>query len=232
MKKYCAVIVEPREHKALSFVLNNFLNNLSDEWLIIIMHGNNNNDYIDNIISNDLTEYKNRIVKINLIVSNLTSKQYSELLTSEYFYNNIPSETFLVFQVDTMISEKNKNNIYQFLDYDYVGAPWKPNLWKELLNGGVGNGGLSLRKKQVCLDCIKNNKWIGQNEDEYFSEYIKNKPNIEEAKYFSVETMYCDSTFGVHNTWHHISKCELQLLMLQFNGLDRLMELNNYFDYK
>ena len=37
--KYTAVIVEPREHKALSFVLNNFLENLSDEWNIIIMHG-------------------------------------------------------------------------------------------------------------------------------------------------------------------------------------------------
>jgi hypothetical protein len=29
--KYTAVIIEPRQHKALQFVLNNFLENLNDE---------------------------------------------------------------------------------------------------------------------------------------------------------------------------------------------------------
>jgi hypothetical protein len=48
--KYTAVIIEPREHKALSFVLKNFLENLSDEWNIIIMHGNNNAKFINNIL--------------------------------------------------------------------------------------------------------------------------------------------------------------------------------------
>ena len=32
MFKYTAIIVEPRCHKALSFVLQNFFENLSDEW--------------------------------------------------------------------------------------------------------------------------------------------------------------------------------------------------------
>jgi hypothetical protein len=65
--KYSAIIVEPREHPSLSFVLNNFLKNLSDDWLIIVMHGSKNGKYIDNIISRDLQKYKNRIAKINNI---------------------------------------------------------------------------------------------------------------------------------------------------------------------
>jgi hypothetical protein len=40
--KYTALIIEPRKHKALEFVLKNFLENLSNEWSIIIFHGNLN----------------------------------------------------------------------------------------------------------------------------------------------------------------------------------------------
>ena len=43
---YTAIIIEPRKHKALSFVLNNVLNNLNDSWNIIVFHGNLNKEYI------------------------------------------------------------------------------------------------------------------------------------------------------------------------------------------
>jgi hypothetical protein len=56
---YSAVIIEPRQHKALSFVLRNFLENLSNEWNIIVFHGNLNIDYVNNIIVNDKLEYLN-----------------------------------------------------------------------------------------------------------------------------------------------------------------------------
>ena len=32
--KYTAIIIEPRTHKALEFVLNNFLENLNDDWIV------------------------------------------------------------------------------------------------------------------------------------------------------------------------------------------------------
>ena len=47
---YSAIIIEPREHPALSFVLDNFIHNLSDEWNFIIFHGNLNLSFINNII--------------------------------------------------------------------------------------------------------------------------------------------------------------------------------------
>jgi hypothetical protein len=53
----------------------------------------------------------------------------------------------LIFQLDTLLSEQYKNNIYNFLDYDYVGAPWA-------FNHKVGNGGLSLRKKSKMLEIL------------------------------------------------------------------------------
>ena len=145
-KKYTAVIVEPRKHKALSFVLENFLTNLSEEWDIIIMHGNKNEDYVDDIIENGLSSFENRISKVNLNVDNLTIDDYNKLLKSKEFYEKIPTEVFLIFQTDTVICENDKELINKFLEYDYVGAPW--------INGGVGNGGLSLRKKSKMLEII------------------------------------------------------------------------------
>jgi hypothetical protein len=52
--KYTAIIIEPRKHRALEFVLNNFLENLNDDWNIIIYHGNNNIEYLQNIIDSKL----------------------------------------------------------------------------------------------------------------------------------------------------------------------------------
>jgi len=219
MRLYTAVIVEPREHPALSFVLNNFLKNLSDDWLIIIMHGSKNGKYIDNIISTDLQKYRSRIAKINLFVDNLNINQYTELFLSEAFYKNIPTETFLVFQTDTMICEKNKDLINQFLDYDYVGAPW----WQW---GDVGNGGLSLRKKSVALNCIRNYKWNGESEDIFFSFKIFNKPDNKKARMFSIETCFTEKTFGLHKAWAYLSKPEIKLMMQEFEGMNQLMQMN------
>jgi hypothetical protein len=231
MVKYSAVIVEPRKHKALSFVLNNFLENLSDDWLIIIIHGNNNSKFIDDIISNDLGMYNNRIAKINIYIENLNINEYNSLLTSKFLYNIIPTETILFFQTDTMILKKHKELIYKFIDYDYCGAPWiiPQFLVQHNIVGNcyVGNGGLSLRKKSICLDCINKYEWGGENEDIYFSMFIKNKPDKEEAKLFAIETIYNDVSFGLHKPWVHLKIDELQLLVNEYENLNELIRLNS-----
>jgi len=150
MSKYTAIIIEPRKHKAMLYVLKNFLNNLSNEWDIIIFHGNNNCDYINECLLQIDKKLRHRITKIiNLNVENLNATTYSKLFMTESFYDNIPTETFLVFQTDSIILKENKDIINIFLAYDYVGAPW-------IINNKVGNGGLSLRKKSKMLEIIKN----------------------------------------------------------------------------
>jgi hypothetical protein len=192
--KYSAVIIEPRSHPALEFVLNNFTTNLNDDWGFIIFHGNLNYNYIINIITK-IPNYNIRIKLINLNVDNLTIEMYNNLLKNINLYENIPTETFLIFQTDTLINPKYKDLIYEFIDYDYVGAPW-------ISNGNVGNGGLSLRKKSKMIEIIKKKKYyleingrtfelnrdtyepnINLNEDIYFSlNQIFLKTNIENIK--------------------------------------------------
>ena len=50
MKK-TAFLSEPRKHKALKFVLENFLSILPEEWYIQINYGTHNLDYIKSMIT-------------------------------------------------------------------------------------------------------------------------------------------------------------------------------------
>jgi len=183
MSIYTAIIIEPRKHNALEFVLNNFLENLSDEWNIIIYHGNKNIDYLQNIIDTKLQKYKTRIICKNLNIDNLSIDDYNNIMTNKDFIKSIPSEIFLIFQTDTMICEDYKDLINNFLQYDYVGAPWKDK--------NVGNGGLSLRRKTKMLEILDKCPYKEKyNEDLYFSfvnkDVIINKTSFNDAKIFSI----------------------------------------------
>jgi hypothetical protein len=203
--KYTAVIIEPREHKALEYVLTNFLENLNSDWNIIVFHGNKNNKYVNDIINMKLEKYKNRIKMINLNIDNLEYPNgYNDLLYNKNFYDYIPSEIFLIFQTDTIICSKYKDFIYKYINYDYVGAPW-------MSNGLVGNGGLSLRRKSKMLALLdKCDINYNFNEDGFFSNMTVcnnvdiNKPTFDEAKDFSIETVYNDKSFGIHKAYTYI----------------------------
>jgi hypothetical protein len=81
---------------------------------------------------------------------------------------------FLVFQTDSMIL--NKDRIYDFMNYDYVGAPFNTKFkWLQKYPKtdfyNVGNGGLSLRRKSKMMEILLNNKLKNINEDTYFAFY-------------------------------------------------------------
>ena len=207
---YTAIIIEPRKHRALELVLVNFINNLDYRWNIIIFHGNKNVNYTKNIIDNNpvLMTNKHRIKLINLNVDNLSIDDYNKLLKTKSFYDNIPTEMFLVFQTDTMICSHHKNNIYKFIDYDYVGAPW--------IDGNVGNGGLSLRRKSKMIEIIDKNNLSQDktNEDLVFSGILNNlvsvnKPSFLDAKNFSIESVHNNKSFGLHKPWNYLKEEEL-----------------------
>jgi len=222
---YTAIIVEPRKHGALEYVLNNFLTNLSSEWNIIVFHGTQNIEFVETIIAHLKTK---RISMINLGVSNLTKSTYSRLLVSVDFYKHIPTETFLIFQTDSMIFQKNKHKINEFLQYDYVGAPWPRSELRYLHITQGGNGGLSLRKKSKMLDVIRSTPYDGKPEDIYFctSRIPLKMPTIEHAKQFSVESLMHSASFGCHQPWYGGGHTYTQLLRL-YPEIKRLYDLNH-----
>jgi len=222
MTKYTAIIVEPREHKALYFVLNNVLSNLSDDWSIILFHGNENAEYSRDIVNDLEHQHHKKIQLIQLNINNLTPQQYSFLFMNKSFYNHIPTDTFLVFQTDSMILNENKDNIHSFLQYDYVGAPWSNDL--------VGNGGISLRKKSKMLEIIDIKGIAFENEDVYFSDNIPHtiqyyRPTASEARAFSVETVSYDAPFAIHNCWKYLSNENMNLLTNRYSEIQKLIDL-------
>ena len=117
---------------------------------------------------------------------------YNNLLKNIDLYENIPTETFLIFQTDTLINPKYKHLIYEFIDYDYVGAPWS-------FNSQVGNGGLSLRKKSKMIDIIKKKKYYLEI-NKHIVELNKNEHeiyvNVNEDSYFSLNDIRFQINFG------------------------------------
>jgi hypothetical protein len=240
---YTAIIVEPRCHYALGYVLENFVKNLSHEWDIIIFHGTKNIDYIRNILDKKLKKYRDRFTLVKMNLSNMNIQNYNDLfyakllIDNKTLYDYIPTETFLVFQTDTLIL--NKNLLNQFLKYDYVGAPWnlknKIRIDKEQNNinehNRIGNGGLSLRKKSKMLEIIKKNKNTTEiHEDVYFC-CPKNvsvyKPSFKKAKLFSVEHIFSKKSFGCHNPWSYIDE---EPYFKLYPEVKKLYELNKKYN--
>jgi hypothetical protein len=217
MSAFTAVIVEPRRHPALSFVLKNMATLLPDGWKILVFHGNMNGEFVQDII--DDMEFPSRFLKpISLDVDNLTIAQYNSMLMSSPFYKCIPTETMLIFQTDTMILEPTY--LSAFLSYDYVGAPWK--------SGGVGNGGLSVRKKTKMLTITQTVMPFQSNEDVYFSFQTivpLLKPSFQEAQKFAVETVFYEQPFGIHAPWKHLNEHEMGILLEKYPAIQQLIDL-------
>ena len=214
--KYTAVIVEPRQHAALEYVLNNYNEHLSNEWQFILYHGNKNKEYSEKICNKIFKP--GRMTFMNLNVDNLTIDDYNKLLYSKSFWESIPTEIILIFQTDSIICSKHKDLINKFLKYDYVGAPW--------VNGGVGNGGLSLRNKSKMIEILNQCSIPNMNEDGYFSGgcdgIVINKPSYEEAKTFSIETVTNDKTFGIHKAYNYLNIDDISEWCPEINKLKEL----------
>jgi len=95
-------------------------------------------------------------------------------------------------------------NLQEFLQYDFIGAPW-PHL-KEL---GSGNGGLSLRSKS-CMLKVLDNYARDENEDVFYSRKMKlvgcHVAPIEIAAKFSVELWYLDRRpLGLHKAYRYLN---------------------------
>ena len=254
---YTAVLVEPRCHPALRWVLRNFLDNLSAEWKILVFHGTANREVLHGILE---SLPRDRFLEpIELEVENLTPQAYNALLMSPDFYRVIPTELHLIFQVDSLLFAEHRHFLSLFLSYDYVGAPWK--------NGWVGNGGLSLRRTakmiEVCervtpadtlqdifaqslegriapplpphewaqlqQGCMENLEEISSemNEDMYFC-YQRTlplkKPPASTAQYFSVESVFCETSWGTHAPWKNLLASELCQMRARYPELEEYMQ--------
>jgi hypothetical protein len=211
-----SVLIEFRILPHLEFLIRNTIIKLGEEWSHTVICGNMNYDYIKTTCKK-ITE---NIKIIKLEYDNIEQSEYSLLLSEKSFWELLEGEKILIYQEDSCIF---KYNIEEFIEWDYIGAPWKKiNNDNEYC---VGNGGFSLRSKQTMIEIIekisiKETKFnsstlsymknTGQTigpEDVYFTknmiEYkIGKLAPWKIAKNFSTEWIYNSDSLGGHCFWY------------------------------
>ncbi len=193
--EFNSIIIENRVVINFEQILKNhiyFLNkgNRNVKWGLQIFHSESNENYIKNIVK----DWSN-VVLTKLDIEDLDKKTHTKLLKTTEFWEMVKGETILNFQIDSLLL---RDNVDDFLDYDFIGAPWTfPKEGKF-----VGNGGLSVRKKSKTIEYLKNNDYEEDIWEDIF--FIKNLndeelPDILTAMQFSVEDIFYPYPVGMHN---------------------------------
>lgn len=197
MKK-CAIIVETRTGDKYVDVIKQHMKHLPN-WDLAIVTNEDNFSYYHQRFPSAYLFHCSEIKDAN---------DYNRLLTSFDFWGQFTYyDKVLIFQHDSMIL---RNNIDEFLKYDYIGACWT-------FQSAGGNGGLSLRNPKIMKDiCMRYPYYTTMgNEDIYFS----NVMNINHVGYladrttcstFSMEAIYQENTFGFHaiDKYHDEETCK------------------------
>lgn len=214
-----AITVAPTADELLPFAVLNVLENLPDEWRVQIFHSPEISSFIkENALL--LPYFKaGRLISTPTIHPRMNHRKYSKLLKSKSFWEQVLGEYVLTFQTDSVLCSKSPHSINDFLQFDWVGAPWKT--WPRL---GAGNGGLSFRRKSKIMETIaKCQLRVPHAEDLWFAKcFLKlskidsafrvKLPSPEVAKNFSVESIPSLEPFGVHKPWAFLDAPELERL--------------------
>ena len=215
------VIVEPRKHKHLQKVINNFDLHMDKTWDLYVFHGKSAEEFAKDATKN-IKERK--VFLLPLDTDNLTADEYNKLLKQKSFWEKVNSENILVFQTDTALCGNTNKYIYNFIKYNYIGCPYDYNSLKAAWTDKFyGIGGLSFRKKSFMIDCINNNPNDNGAEDTVFSKCMEeseskteNKINPLELNNFCTQHKYNKETksFGAHRT-----------------NIDLIVNKDDFYDY-
>ncbi|NDE14269.1 hypothetical protein EBZ80_04990 [bacterium] len=209
------VLIEYRELPHLEFLVRNMILKAGAGWSHTIVCGRQNYWFCVSLV--DDIGANIRIIKTEH--DNLDQSSYSELLASKEFWELLCGEKILIYQEDSCIFE---DNLDDFLEWDYIGAPWPES--QDDNTTGVGNGGFSLRTKRCMLDVIKTisirdtvfnkstTRYMSDRgmkvapEDVYFSlnMIVHNIGKVaprDIAAAFSSENSFSPGVLGGHNFW-------------------------------
>jgi hypothetical protein len=159
---YYAVLVEPRsDHPLFEAVCKNVMYFLPKNWNLIVY------SYDENLVRKRLTNMEFLFYKTSK--ASFTLEEYSDLLMSLSFWDNIPSENILIFQTDSYITRQITDEyINTIKDYSLIGAVYRYVVIDDKGNNDnmdlcsvnknrnfSMSGGFSFRNKSAMRDCIK-----------------------------------------------------------------------------
>ena len=201
-----AVIIEPRKHPLLKYVIYNFMYFLANKgWSLHIFCGTDNVEFVS-----DITKEFNGYIHLTILpYSNLNEQMYNVLLTNSGFYKRIWMEPkhILIFQTDCLLFS---TELEEFLKWDMIGAAWQHSPFRGC------NGGLSLRNRESMIRVCENNPWVYDAEDGFFSYRYSsqlNMPDFKDKMKFSMEGIWSENAIGMHASYKHQSLERLKKLL-------------------
>ena len=245
---HTAVLLEFRAwERELSFSINNVLTNLPVHWRIQIVGGPDIIALAQQLFPAEIQAGKVELT--NLGYNKMKQVQVSRVLTDIGFYQQLLGDTWLFFQYDSAICTPQRHLLASFLEqkYGWWGAPWRH--WNRLPNFG-GNGGFSLRRRAFVTTILTLFPWVNQmesdNEDWFMinraadlyqsssssaaqalhrnAPYLLPAPRFK-AMQFSVETVFYEKPFGVHQFWRDLYVPNATQLISFFNNCPEAWEL-------
>jgi len=198
----CAVIVETRDID-MEYVINKHIPFLPNDTTYFL--------FTSPELKEKYSQYNFNVVETKFEDNSVHC--YNMLLTDPSFWSHfLDFDKTLIFQNDSGLLKKGIENFYE---YDYIGAPWAEYPY-------VGNGGLSLRNPRIMKEILEKFHWkFDKGEDVFFSEcMLENKIGklapVEEAKKFSVETIFELNTLGYHKPWYYLQSIQWQQIKDQY----------------
>lgn len=204
-----AAIVEFRSTPVLVTIVLNVIQNIPSHWPVQIFHSESNVQFIrESRLSTYIQNEKILLTKLN-DCGNDFSKYTNALFTNISFWKQVRGEKILFFQIDSVMCSNSPHKITDYLQYDYIGAPWDSR------EPRVGNGGFSFRNKNKTLNLLEQMNYSGDvNEDVWYSMHMLNVGSViaplNVSKTFSVESIFYENPLGVHKMG--INKTDLKKL--------------------
>jgi hypothetical protein len=213
---HAAVIVDDQANEALIRAILNVIKNIPPDWPIQIMTPAENYRFLNTSV---LEKYMSRgkifmtpfnYSKRNSLISTFAYR--NKILTSLQFWRQVRGEKILLFQTDSTFCSNSSYKLIDFLEYDFIGAPWH--------SGGCCSGGISLRSRKKILQVLNRMKYTGKsNEDEWYSQQLVHVnasiPPREVARTFSVQTIYQPYPLTIYKP------------MIEYIGIENMRHLCN-----
>ena len=148
--EFKAVMIETRKLPHVEFIISNMVDKLNEKWCVEIFTSVSSYEYYKQMCQNI-----NKNIKVSLcaLTEKCTINDYNEMMLSVKFWESLAVKKVLLFQEDSLIF---RHNINDYLEYDYLGAPWP--IQYEISPINYGNGGFSLRSSDLMIKILKTYK--------------------------------------------------------------------------
>ncbi|KAI2630519.1 hypothetical protein GGS21DRAFT_540161 [Xylaria nigripes] len=176
-----ALLIEDRALPNLAPLLLHFISVVPPDWRFRFMGSPESVSSVNGSIA-VRSQVESGKLDLTYIPTNMSTKgqeMISRFLTNLWLYETVlrPAEWLLIFQTDSILCANSRRNLNDFLDYDWVGAPWNPN------GRFGGNGGLSLRRVSTIIEVLREQVRVdgSEPEDVWLTERLGHRPGARMA---------------------------------------------------